>query len=168
MATHRRLRTNVKQIAEMLKSLHGSNNNNNRNTNNNMSKHVQFIACLSLILSVCQAMWAAFVTVLWPSIWASSSVQQRPRSQQATLPAFPARSPWWSCSINVRNERIPFKQSNNGPHCSPAHTHTRTHADSGLLSLCANNGKSDSVPQQVSVGSLKIDALYYTEEKGLF
>lgn len=48
------------------------------------------------------------------------------------------------------------------------HTNTRTHADSGLLSLCANNGKSDSVPQQVSVGSLKIDALYYTEEKGLF
>lgn len=48
------------------------------------------------------------------------------------------------------------------------HTNTRTHTDSGLLSLCENNGKSDLVRQQVSVGCLKIDALYYTEGKGLF
>lgn len=38
-------------------------------------------------LPVClsQAICAAIVSVLWPSIWASSSVLQRPRSQQATL-----------------------------------------------------------------------------------
>lgn len=158
MATDRRLRTNVKQIAEMLKSLLGSNNKNN------MSKHVQFIACLSLCLSVFlkQYVLPLFQYCGHQSGPAAQCCKGQDRSRRL-----------WQLSQRVRladlvqltSEMKGFHLNNQTmDHIVLPHTHTLTRTQC----LWPNNGKSDLVRQQVTVGSLEIDELCYKEKKGLY